>query len=148
MGVPPQPSDLPPVLVAEDDPAARSLIQGFLKHLLLENPVVAAADGDEAVALLEHLAPPPVLAVLDVRMPGRSGLDVLRWVREQPRLVSLPVILLTGAADKDDVSEAHQLGVGSYLVKPVAYEALGGVLRELELPWSLHLPDGARAVDP
>lgn len=141
MGAPTQHSDLPPVLVAEDDALACSLIQEFLKRLRLQNPVVAATDGDEAVGFLERLDPPPVLAVLDVRMPGRSGIEVLRWVREQPRLRSLPVILLTGAAEKEEVSEAHRLGVGSYLVKPVAYEALGEVLRDLGLPWSLHSPD-------
>lgn len=127
---------LPPIVVADDDAQARRLIAAFLQRLRVANPVAVAESGPEAVALLETLDPPPALALLDIRMPGSTGLDVLRWVRAQDRLRRLPVILLTGAAEIDEVNEAHELGVSSYLVKPVGYEALGEVLRSLELPWA------------
>lgn len=137
---------LPPILVAEDDPSARALISAFLDRLLLANPVVHAGDGDEAVAALEDLDPPPILTLLDVRMPRRSGLDVLRWIRDRHGLADLPVILLTGFAEAEQVDEAHRLGATSYLVKPVGYEALGEVLRSLRIPWAFQRAESARPV--
>lgn len=136
--------ELPPILVAEDDPSARTLIVRFLERLYLVNPIVHAGDGDEAVTILEKADPPPAVALLDVRMPGRSGLEVLRWIRGDERLRDLPVILLTASAEADEVHEAHELGATSYLVKPVGYDALGEVLRSLRLPWAFRpdAPDG------
>ncbi len=132
---------IPSVLVAEDDPTSLTLIVRLLGRLGLRNPLVGVADGDEAVDRLARLDPRPVVALLDVKMPGRSGLEVLRWIREQPRLADLEVVLLTGVVEAAEIDEAHRLGAASYLVKPVGYQALGDVLGDLGLPWTLHHPD-------
>lgn len=132
---------VPSILVAEDDPASLALIVRFLERLGLRNPVVGVTDGDEAVDRLARMDPPPVVTLLDIAMPGRCGIEVLAWVRAQPRLADLTVVLLTGVVDAAEVDEAHRLGAASYLVKPVGYQALGDVLANLGLPWSLHHPD-------
>ncbi len=70
-------------------------------------------------------------------MPGRSGLEVLRWMRQQPALRDVPAIMLTGMSDVDSIHDAYSSGAASYLVKPVAFGALADVIRGLQRPWAL-----------
>jgi CheY-like chemotaxis protein len=144
----PAPEDdfsLPPVLVAEDDAQSRAVFVRLLAKLGIANPVRFAGDGQEAIDYLAAVAAGseavPVLIVLDLHMPRRSGLDVLRWVRERGSFARIPVVMLTGSAEMSDVTESHQLGVASYLVKPVGFGALSDVIRRLDLRWAL-LPSG------
>jgi len=132
---------LPPVLVAEDDPQTRRVFVRLLEKLGIGNPVIFATDGQEAIDYVTGVStgsePAPVLIVLDLNMPRRSGLDVLRWLREGDRLPSVPVVMLTGSSDLADVTESHELGAASYLVKPVGFAALNDVIRNLNLRWAL-----------
>ncbi|MEW6475319.1 MAG: response regulator [Actinomycetota bacterium] len=132
---------LPPVLVAEDDAQSRAVFVRLLAKLGIANPVRFAPDGQEAIDYLAAVAagsePVPVLIVLDLNMPRRSGLDVLRWLRERRMFGRIPVVMLTGSAEMGDVTESHQLGVASYLVKPVGFGALSDVIRRLDLRWGL-----------
>ena len=79
----------------------------------------------------------PVLVLLDLSMPGRSGEELLAWMRETPGLEQVPVIVLTSDDDASTVTALYRLAVHSYLVKPVGFEALGAVVRALDLPWML-----------
>ncbi len=131
-----------PVFVVEDDAVSRMLMCACLTGLGLMNPAVELADGDEAIEELRRLMAEeadslPVLVVLDRRLPGISGMDVLRWMRLQPELRAVPIVMLSGDDDAAGVTEAYQLGVRSYLVKPVGFAALGLVVREMGLPWLL-----------
>jgi CheY-like chemotaxis protein len=133
---------LAPVLVVEDDPVAAALVRRHLADLGLANPVHVIDDGDEAVAWLadrmaERPEAPPALVLLDYHLPGRSGLDVLRWAHAQPGLRAVPVLLLAGHSDVEGISEAHALGARSYLVKPVGFGALREVVRGLDLRWAI-----------
>lgn len=133
---------LAPVLVVEDDPVAATLIHRHLEHLGLANPIRVVGDGDEAVAWLaggatDGATEVPALILLDHHLPGRSGLEVLRWAHAQPALRSVPVLMLTGESDVAGISEAHSLGARSYLVKPVGFDALGDVVRGLEVRWAI-----------
>lgn len=129
------------ILVVDDDDVSRLLIQASLSALRLANPAVMACDGDDAVRQLERClrkeVPVPVLVMLDGQMPGRSGLEVLRWMRQQPALREVPAIMLTGMSDVDSIQDAYSSGASSYLVKPVAFEALADVIRGLHRPWAL-----------
>lgn len=135
---------VPPILVAEDDPEARRMFARLLAKAGVVNPVEFAADGQAAIGHLAGVAdgslPTPVLILLDLNMPRRSGLDVLRWLRQRGILPLTPVVILTGSAEMDEVRECHDLGVASYLVKPVGFAALSDVLRGLELRWALLPP--------
>jgi CheY-like chemotaxis protein len=130
-----------PILIVDDDDPTRLLIEASLSALRLANPAVMACDGDDAVRQLQpclrNEAPVPVLVMLDGQMPGRSGLEVLRWMRQQPALRDVPVIMLTGVSDVDSIQDAYSSGAASYLVKPVAFGALADVIRGLQRPWAL-----------
>ncbi|MBW3669398.1 MAG: response regulator [Actinobacteria bacterium] len=132
---------LGPVFVIDDDTVARSVVVKFLRELPLANPVVTCADGEEAVARLaeytEPSSPLPVLVITDRQMPMRSGLEVVRWMRAQPRLRLVPVVMLSGSSDVAGIHEGYALGVEAYLVKPVGFGALDDVLRSLPVPWAI-----------
>jgi CheY-like chemotaxis protein len=134
-------TSLPPLLVAEDDSQSRAVFLRLLAKLGIANPVEFAEDGQEAIDHLAAVAAgsqsAPVLIVLDLNMPRRSGLEVLRWLRERRVFGSIPVVMLTGSAEMSDVTESHELGVASYLVKPVGFGALSDVIRRLDLRWGL-----------
>jgi two-component system phosphate regulon response regulator PhoB len=102
------------VLIADDEPSMRLLV-----HATIESDdytVVEAADGSEAWAMIQQRK--PSLVLLDVQMPGRSGLDVLRSVRADPDLHETRVILLTSKAQEGDVEAGLIAGADFYLTKP------------------------------
>jgi DNA-binding response OmpR family regulator len=102
------------VLVADDEPDLRSLVEFSLRGAGYE--VTTAADGDEALAIALSLQPD--LAVLDVRMPKLSGLEVTRRMRENESTADTPVLLLTAAVEKEDVAQGFAAGAYGYLEKP------------------------------
>lgn len=130
-----------PILIVDDDPRSRLLSTAGLAELGLSNPMVEAASGEQAMATMRgcigvpHLV--PALVLLDLHMPGRSGRDVLAWMRGTPELEHVPVIVLTSDDDIDSVTSLYKLGVRSYLVKPVGFDAVAAVVRDLGLPWML-----------
>lgn len=132
---------LAPILIVEDNPEARTIFERSFAKLRVGNPIQFAEDGQVALDYLaavlagEQIA--PVLVLLDLNMPRKSGLDVLRWLRAQGALPGTPVVILTGSAEMREVRECHELGVASYLVKPVGFGALSDVLRSLGLRWAL-----------
>jgi DNA-binding response OmpR family regulator len=115
----------PLVLVADDDPDIRQLVR-----LRLERSgytVVSANDGAEALSLA--VSCDPAIAILDVAMPGLSGLEVTRALREQ--LATYPVILLTARARESDVREGAEAGADAYITKPFSPQELELRVREL-----------------
>lgn len=109
-------------LIADDDPVSRLA----LSHLVAELPdaeLIQADDGDAAWLALEA-ADEPIISLLDNRMPGLSGIDVLKKMRQSLRYLGWPVLLVTGTADRSLVSEAVQFGVSGFVLKPVAEDAL------------------------
>lgn len=124
------------VVVIDDDAMARELVVRYFEKLQLRNRVVQASDGDSGAQVLADESLLPMLVLLDIEMPGRSGLELLRSMRGDPRLVDVPVVMLSGSAELTEVDEAYELGISSYLVKPVGYAALLDVLRSLDAPWA------------
>jgi CheY-like chemotaxis protein len=132
------------ILLVEDNPAdilliQRAFRQADLSHISLQ----IVRDGDAAVLYLsgerEYLDreryPLPILMLLDLKLPRRSGHEVLEWLRQQPDLKRLPVIMLTSSREVFDVNQAYELGVNSYLVKPIGFAALVEMLKTLNLYW-------------
>lgn len=132
---------LPPIIVADDEEDVLRLFPRFLAKLRLMNPLVLARDGEEVLSYLDGVvrseALRPALVLLDLHMPRKSGLEVLRAIRSDPDLEDLPVVVLTGSSSMEEVQECHALGVASYLVKPVGFAALNDVLREVATSWAL-----------
>ena len=132
------------MLLVEDDPVSAAVVSLALDDLRLVNPLHAALDIPDAIEWLRAASDkgtPPALILLDMHLPGGTGLDLLRWLRQRGRHRDVPVIMLTSSSELWEVNQAHDLGISSYLVKPVGLSALGDIVRSLPLPWGL-LPDG------
>jgi CheY-like chemotaxis protein len=82
-------------------------------------------------------APRPALVLLDIKLPRRSGLEVLEWLRGEPNLRRLPVVMLTSSEESRDVARAYDLGANSYLTKPVDFEKLIQMVQVLGLYWTV-----------
>jgi CheY-like chemotaxis protein len=102
------------VLIADDEPSMRLLVHATIQSNAYE--VVEAANGDEAWTFIKQLK--PALVLLDIQMPGRSGLEILRLIKSDPSLNSTRVILLTAKALKEDVAAGMAAGADLYLTKP------------------------------
>jgi DNA-binding response OmpR family regulator len=96
-----------------------------------------AADGEAAVNFLTGAltATAPGLVLLDLKLPRLPGLDVLGWLRRQPGLRRLPVVVLTSSRERRDVDRAYDLGANSFLVKPVGFAELLEMVKALDLYW-------------
>ena len=114
------------VLIADDEPSLRLLVSATISSD--EYEVVEAADGDEAWAAVQQHH--PVLALLDVQMPGRTGLDLARAIKGDPELRDIRVILLTSKALEADVKEGLAAGADLYLTKPFSPLELLGVVEQ------------------
>jgi CheY-like chemotaxis protein len=75
------------------------------------------------------LNPLPLLVLLDIKLPRKSGLEVLEWIRKQPELKSMPVLMLTSSSESNDLDRAYALGANSYLVKTVDLSAMREIVR-------------------
>src|SRR5438128_7346699 len=104
----------PTVVIADDEPSVRMLVQATMEMDRFN--LIEAADGDEAWSLIrEHR---PSLVLLDVRMPGRTGLEILHAIKSEPSLVDTKVILLTASAQESDINAGLVAGADFYLTKP------------------------------
>ena len=134
------------ILLVEDDPNDILLTQrAFRKANLTHASLQVVTDGDTAVAYLSGAGeysdrdryPLPVVILLDLKLPRRSGHEILGWLRQQPELKRLLVVVLTSSNQRCDVDQAYDLGANSYLVKPIGLAALVEVVQALNLYWLL-----------
>jgi CheY-like chemotaxis protein len=133
------------ILLVEDNPNDLELALHALKRHHLANRIHVARDGEEALDFLfgqgDHPggAPNgvPKVILLDLKLPKVDGLDVLRRVKSDPDLRKVPVVVLTSSREERDVVESYELGVNSYIVKPVDFEQFNEAVRQLGLYWVL-----------
>jgi CheY-like chemotaxis protein len=129
---------LDPILLVEDDPMDIDLTRrAFARHKVV-NPIQVARDGEEALAYLarwERGEPKPVVILLDLKLPKVDGLEVLRRVKAHLRFRAVPVVALTSSAEDRDIQAAYELGVNSYIVKPVNFDKFVQVAAQIELYW-------------
>ena len=131
------------ILLAEDDVNDVLLVQRAFQKSSIANPLQVVRDGEEAVAYLSgnlqyadrDRYPLPVLLLMDLKMPRRSGLEVLVWLRQQPGLKRLPVVVLTSSNQSPDINRAYELGANSYAVKPCTLEGYGKFAEALLAWW-------------
>ncbi|MGB3614282.1 MAG: response regulator, partial [Elainellaceae cyanobacterium] len=128
------------ILLVEDDSNDVLFIQRAFRQVDSSHPIHIVKDGDEAVDYLsgqEKYAdrdsyPLPALVLLDLKLPRRSGIEVLSWMRQQPMLRRIPVVVLTSSKESKDVNTTYDVGVSSYLVKPVSFDALSTMIAALD----------------
>ncbi len=96
-----------------------------------------ASDGDQAITALQNAltGTPPACVLLDIKLPCKSGLEVLAWIRDEPRLKRLPVVMFSSSLLPEDINRAYDLGANSYLIKPPDLESLIGLARTIDHYW-------------
>src|SRR5438132_9641097 len=131
------------ILLGDDSDDEVMLSRRAFRDAKLLNPLQVVRDGDEAIAYLKGEGryanraeyPLPALLLLDLKMPRKNGFEVLEWIRQQPTLSGLRVVVLTGSTEIRDVNRAYQLGANSFLVKPVEFDQFVSVIRAVGGYW-------------
>jgi CheY-like chemotaxis protein len=137
-------TELKRILLAEDNPNDVELTLAALGELHLANEVVVVRDGSEALDYLKRRGTfaartneDPAVIMLDLKMPKVDGLEVLRQVRADSRLKTLPIVMLTSSREEQDLVKSYELGVSAYVVKPVDFQQFISTVRELGLFWAI-----------
>ena len=130
------------ILYVEDDEKDVELTLGALDQHHLANAVTVVRDGEEALDYLyrrrsfqKRPTNDPVLVLLDLKMPKVDGFEVLRQIKADDRLKTIPVVVLTSSREEKDLIASYQLGVNAYVVKPVDFEQFVGAVKDLGLFW-------------
>jgi CheY-like chemotaxis protein len=129
----------PIILLADDSEADVVLLERAFAHMGIDVLLHVVADGAEAIAYLQGEGrygqreefPLPDLLLLDLKMPLANGFEVIEWVRAQPRLAALRIVVLTTSDQSRDIDRAHRLGANSFLVKPVSFDDFKVMVRQL-----------------
>jgi CheY-like chemotaxis protein len=125
------------ILLVDDSESDLFLMRIAFKKAQFNNPLKEARSGDEAISYLEGEGehadrikyPFPFVVLLDLNMPGKSGFEVLNWIRAHSRFKALPVIILTASMRDEDAQLAFNLGANAFLIKPGAIEDLAAMIR-------------------
>jgi two-component system response regulator len=133
------------ILLVEDNPADVELTLHALRKNNIANHVLVVRDGEEALDFLfcrnsyqnRSSDSPPKLVLLDVKLPKVDGLEVLQQVKKDPRTKAIPVVILTSSKEQRDLVNGYQLGVNSYIQKPVDFTQFRETVRQLGLYWLL-----------
>jgi two-component system response regulator len=133
------------ILLVEDNPSDAELALHALKKCKVANHILLVRDGAEALDFLfrrgEYSARTdedrPVLVLLDLKLPKVDGLQVLKQIKSDSRTRAIPVILLTSSKEESDMATGYQLGVNSYIQKPVNFGEFQEVVRQLGMYWLL-----------
>ncbi|HEY9878967.1 MAG TPA: response regulator [Leptolyngbyaceae cyanobacterium] len=134
------------VLLVEDNPKDVFLIKRALQKAETAIALQVVGDGDAAVQYLtgeasysdRNVHPVPALVLLDLKLPRRSGAEVLAWIRQHPDLKQLPVVVLTSSREDADVNRIYDLGANAYMVKPPTFDQLVEIIRALNIHWMIY----------
>jgi CheY-like chemotaxis protein len=131
-----------PILLVEDNPMDVDLTFQALQEHGVANPIVTCRDGEEALRYMEeHRLPAdshlPILVLLDLRLPKVDGIEVLRQARTDPVWKQVPFVVMTTSRENTDIEAAYQLGVNSYIVKPVDFQTFMEVVKTIKMYWLL-----------
>lgn len=140
------------ILMADDDPDDRLLAERALHEYRLKNGIRFVEDGEELMDYLYRrgkysapgAAPVPGLILLDLNMPRKDGREALAEIKRDPVLHKIPVVILTTSKAEEDIVRAYDLGVNSYITKPVTFQGLAEIMKTLSIYWFeiVKLPNG------
>lgn len=132
------------ILLAEDNPKDVELTLTALDEYHLANEVVVVGDGAEALDYLYRRGKyavrtgnHPAVVMLDLKMPKMDGLEVLKTLKEDEHMKTIPVVMLTSSREEQDLIKSYQLGVNAYVVKPVDFQQFIDAVKELGAFWAL-----------
>lgn len=131
-------NDLAPILLVEDNPMDLDLTLRAFRKKQFANEIQVARDGEEALAFFARWdagEAMPAVILLDINLPKVNGLEVLRQLKEHERFRRIPVVVLTSSREDRDLNAAYDLGVNSYIEKPVSFNKFIEVAEQIELYW-------------
>jgi two-component system response regulator len=139
------PLDIVEILIVEDSSEDLTLALRALRKAKITNRIEVARDGEEALEFIFCEGPfarrkmenGPKVILLDLKLPKIDGLEVLRRIKSDPRTRSIPVVMLTSSREQNDVVESYDLGVNSYIVKPVDFDQFSEAVQKLGMYWML-----------
>ena len=131
------------ILLVEDNPDDLELAMLALRKGNLANHIQVARDGEEALDFLfcrnafgeRSFESPPRVVLLDLKLPKVDGLEVLRAVKNDPRTRAIPIVVMTSSKEQRDLVEGYQLGVNSYIQKPVDFDQFRDIISKLGFYW-------------
>src|SRR5258708_24408366 len=131
------------ILLADDDEEDRMLTAGALEESRVVNDLRFVEDGDELLDYLYHRgkytdpqsSPVPGLILLDLNMPRKDGREALREIKADPDLRRIPIVVLTTSKAEEDIYRTYDLGANSFVTKPVSFEGLVNVMRDIGRYW-------------
>ncbi len=131
------------ILMAEDDPEDRMLVKDAFEKSRLTNDLRFVEDGEELMDYLLHrgkysdptTSPRPGLLLLDLNMPRKDGREALKEIKTTPELRRIPVVVLTTSKAEEDIYRSYDLGGNSFITKPVTFESLVDVVKDLTRYW-------------
>ena len=139
------PTNIVEILIVEDTSEDLDLTLRALRKAKITNHIQVARDGEEALEFIFCEGPfaerkienGPKVILLDLKLPKIDGLEVLQRIKSDPRTKSTPVVVLTSSREQSDVVESYNLGVNSYIVKPVNFEQFSEAVQKLGMYWLL-----------
>lgn len=134
------------ILLVEDNEDDVFFMKRAMKSAAVENALQVVTDGQQAIEYLQGTGkfsdrtqfPLPILVLLDLKLPHKSGHEVLRWIREQPDFKTLVVIVLTTSRETSDIEKAYRSGANAFLVKPPGAPELVEIVKSLKQFWLMH----------
>jgi two-component system, response regulator len=131
------------ILMADDDEDDRFMARDAFEMSRLNNDLYFVKDGVELLEYLRHQgnytdtfsAPRPGLILLDLNMPIMDGREALKEIKSDPELRSIPIVVLTTSSAEEDIVKTYDLGVNSFITKPVTFEGLVGVIKQTGIYW-------------
>ncbi|MBE2237423.1 MAG: response regulator [Caldilineaceae bacterium] len=130
------------LLIADDDADDRVLAKDALMESRLANPLYFVEDGEELLDFLnrrgvyaEQDAPRPGLILLDLNMPRKDGREALQEIKSNPELRRIPIVVLTTSDAEEDILRTYDLGVNSFIVKPITFDGLVEVMKTIGIYW-------------
>jgi CheY-like chemotaxis protein len=137
------PDRLVHILMADDDPDDRLMARKALEEYRVTNGIRFVEDGEQLLDYLHHrgkyadpaTSPTPGLILLDLNMPRKDGREALAEIKADPQLRKIPVVILTTSKAEEDVIRSYDLGVNSYITKPVTFQGLAEVMKTLQIYW-------------
>ncbi|QWG09229.1 response regulator [Flammeovirga kamogawensis] len=131
------------ILYADDDPEDRMLTQEAFEESKLASNLIFVEDGEELMEYLNHKGkfsdkekyPKPDLILLDLNMPKKDGRECLKEIKLDDSLKKIPVVVLTTSNDEEDVLKTYNLGVSSFITKPVTFDSMVDIVKSLNQYW-------------
>ncbi len=133
------------ILLVEDDLNDIFLVKRAFKMAHIQNPLQVVTDGQEAISYLKgegkyddrQVYPLPRLVVMDIKMPRKTGFEVLEWVKNDRRLRLIPVVIVSSSDNPADINHAYELGANAYMVKPMDFRAVEHLFASITQYWGL-----------